>query len=108
MLINVRGGKLEKYQTEMQLLLNIILKEVNEDLKLSQERVEIFIEQGDVETLEIEREINNVYKSKKEKIESLISLECSAHSNCPSVIQLGFVDSKGTVRMNKVFKSELI
>jgi hypothetical protein len=86
----------EKYQTKTQLLLEILLDDAKEDLYLSNQRMEYFIKDNDLETLKIERESNLEYKRKIEHIKELIKYEQNSYSSSPCFVDVGYINRDGS------------
>lgn len=94
------------YQTKTQVLLDILLEEAEEDLALSQERIDGLTRERDFESLEIERETNKIYRQKKEAICFLIELEENSHANSRCLVQTGYLNDKGEIQLKQSYTSK--
>lgn len=94
------------YQTKTQVLLDILLEEAEEDLALSQQRIDGLMREKDFESLEIEQETNKLFRRKKEAICFLIGLEENSHSNVRCLVQTGYLNDKGKVQLKQSYTSK--
>lgn len=96
---------MDKYQTKTQLLLDILLKDAEEDLRLSEQRIEVLTRDNDNDSLEAEYEFNRIFRLKKENIESLIELEKNSHSSGSCVVKIGYRDKDEELRIFDTYES---
>lgn len=99
---------MEEYQTDRQLLLNILLEEVEEDIHLSEQRLYYLRKEEDYESVMAEKETNYNFKKKKEKLEELLEMEGMSRSNRASIVKIGFIDGNGVERMVSRHLSNLV
>ena len=98
----------DKFQTKTQLLLEILLGETKEDLALSEERMRILHEDGDIETWNIERKTYNGLQKKLGRINWLIGFEDGSSSNCESRVEIYTIHEGGKESLSDIIVSELI
>lgn len=78
-----------KYQTSSQVLLDILLDEVKEDLRLSEERMVILSD--DLDSLEGEKVTNAFYKDKLLTITQLREKE-KGYSSSPTLVEVSWIN----------------
>lgn len=86
-----------QYQGKAEVLLNALLDGAGEDLKLSNARMVKLRESGDLVALRMEREMNDIYKKKKSKLESLVKMEKNVSCSVPYVVTVGWQDEDGGI-----------
>lgn len=99
---------MNKFQTKTQVLLDILLADLNEDIRLSEQRIEALKRDNDSESLEVEYEFNMISRIEKKNIESLIDLQQNSYSSSPCVVQIGYKDKDKELRVFDTYESKLL
>lgn len=99
---------MSKFQTKTQVLLDILLADLNEDIRLSEQRIEALKRDNDSESLEVEYEFNMISRIEKKNIESLIDLQQNSYSSSPCVVQIGYKDKDKELRVFDTYESKLL
>lgn len=94
-----------KYQTRTQVLLDILLDEVKEDIRLSEERLVILSD--DPESTEVEKVTNAVFKDKLNSLIRLIENE-KGYSSAPTVVEISHINKFNERIHNEEWTSDLI
>lgn len=98
----------KKYQTKTQLLLSILLDEAEEDLRLSQQRLDSFQKSGDDETWHIEKEFNDDIKDKLHHINWLIGYERNNYSSAKTEIAETVIPDNGERWDSRIYISNSV
>ncbi|MEC2463578.1 hypothetical protein P9X10_01505 [Bacillus cereus] len=93
----------ETYVSRAEVLLTALLSGVEEDLQLSNERMELLKKNEDLVSLRMEREMNKIYVEKKEKLKHLVELEKSVSSGVPHVVTVGYLGLDGNTYGNETY-----
>ena len=85
------------YQTRKQLLLDLLKEEFEEELRLSEERVEFLTKDNDIDSMLSEYSFNSEVKQKLKHIQSLIDLEQFSHAGVITQVTMAHVKEDGKV-----------
>lgn len=94
-----------KYQTRAQVLLDILLDEVKEDIRLSDERMVLLAD--DLDSLEVEKVTNAVFKDKLNSLMRLIENE-KGYSSAPTVVEISHINKFNERIHNEEWTSDLL
>ncbi|MGF2714560.1 hypothetical protein ACQUY5_20115 [Bacillus cereus] len=96
-----------KYQSKAELMFHIQLKNLKEDIELSEGRIEGLKRVQDDVALRMEREMYGTLLEKKVLIEKLIKLEARISSGVKQFVTTGYLEEDGTQWGEQTYISEI-
>lgn len=97
-----------KYQTATQVLLDIMVKEVEEDTRLTQERLDVMVKQNWKDEIELENAGLQNLNKKKLLLKQLIDMEKGSFASLPSIVSISFLNQYRNAVLEGDWESDLL